>query len=544
MIKWLDKNKKSISVIMVVISCFIALPLIVSGNTDKIVIASVILAIVLSIAVALYTKGVPLAAMILSYVCLMTAGIAVAIVLQLFLPLPKNIDKNIITSIVTGVVILFTVVIPLPKEARYKAMKILQPEDDDEASHKQITEQSTYQQYIIQKGANRYIARPYALENLPPLKKKIRIISSLLLCGIGFLGFLISSHWEDEVAYFLHSYSFWCCTISFLVLLLGGALLIVGLIRALIVTATVAGVGALAIWIGLKLVNIYHQSVMKFIILLILIIILIIFTSIVIYKLYRVRTAALNLTTYDKDGTCITADLALSDLLPISGYTQLISCRLSFEPQKGVNVINEIVAQITSWSNWKKLIFSGYVIESPNIETLILTFYIYTNRDCSDLFQKRLSTFGCKSLEVDCRKDSEWSAYNEKLYPDRYILNTIGNRNLSAYLEQTNYDFNEPITLVYTLIFESEDDALKCTEAATQAGYILAQYQSNVEHVLENDLPEKYSYIVYIQNECKAGLEQLNAQTRRIMDFAEIHNGELQDFDIGELEEDQTEMSE
>lgn len=533
-LKIIDKNKRALAIILSIIAGVAALPFIMSGNMDEIVIPAFLLIMWLVVTFFLYIKGVPFAAMILTYILFMAIAVAVSILLQLLISLPEYIDENIFGSLATCVLVFFAFGVNVPVKIKNRLEKALYPEKLEENNDENIIGKK-YQQYLTEKGIIDYLARPYSLYNISAIMKIIRLVLGVILVVSGLVALLISFYIKEEAANALTSYAFRICMGSLIALLFGGLLIVVGFIRAFISTAFAAGVVTFIVWIGFQLADVFKQSLLRFIVLLFLIIIFAVLIIIVVYRIYRRRTVILNFSNYEKDQISLEVDLAIKELLPIDGYTKLIRCIATFEPQIRDKAINEIVVKLTACACKKKLIFCGYTIESQDIKTLFLTFYVYANMDCSDILRKALSGFGCKSLIVDCSEDIEWSVYCDKLYPDQYTLKVIDNQNLNDYLELNGYDFSEPISLVYTLIFSFDHDAHDCVAKATTEGYIRAQYQSNVDYVSENELSVKYSHVVFIQNECMAGLEQLNSQTRKIMSFAERFNGELYEIDPGEL---------
>ena len=421
---FIDKNKRAVAVILSIIAGLAALPFILSGNIDKIVITSFFLIAWLVVTFSLYIKGVPSAAMILTYILFIAIAVAVSVLLQLIISLPEYIDENIFGCLGICVTAFFTSGINVPVKIKNRLVKTLNPEKLEENNSENIIDQKTYQEYILEKGINDYLARPYSLGNISTIMILIRLILGVVLVASGLIALLISFNFKEEAANALTSYAFWICMGSLITLLFGGLLIVVGFIRSFISTASAAGVVVLIVWIGFQLADVFKQSILRFIVLLFIIIILAALIIIAVYRIHRRRTAILNFTNYDKDQIGLAVDLAILELLPIDTYTKLICCIATFEPQTGDKAVNEIVAKITAYASRKKLIFCGYTIESPDIKTMIFTFYVYANKDCSGILRKALSRFGCKSVNICCREDVEWSAYCNKLYPDQYTLNS------------------------------------------------------------------------------------------------------------------------
>lgn len=402
---------------------------------------------------------------------------------------------------------------------------------------------AVYQQYLSRKRAYRYDEKPYALDNLSPAEKKTRALICGILAAVGIIGLVIADYYDDSAADALTSFSFWCGISSVLAWLFSGTLLLFGVVRAGIVTVVTAVAGALAVWLGYRLADVYRQSATRFFLLLGLLIVLIAAAVAGAVWYWRRRNALRTFTVYNRETDCVAADLELNDFLPSElpdgGYTRLIRGEVSLNPKRGVRAVNEVVARLAVWAKRKKLLFGGHILRVSDGQTLLLTFYLYATADTSGWLRKKLTAAGFAVRSVDCLEDAAWSAYREKLYPDTYTLHTIGNRNLSDYLEQNAYDFSQPLSLVYTLTFTSEQDAQNFVGAAEQAGYVRALVQPVTDQVTDDGLPEQDAYLVYVQNECRAGEEQLNVQTRRIMDFAADFHGTLADFDIGELTEEE-----
>ena len=533
MLKFIDKKRRIIAVLLALAAGAAALPFMLSGNADTAVISAVSFAAVFVIAAALFIKGVPAAAIVFIYALMICAAVIVSLTLNYF----TNINESFISSAMIAVIVFLTITLKLPAKIKNRLKNYLNPGEAQEVieyTPAQFT--YSYKTYLAQRKRNRYLAKPYALENLPQKMKIIRLIIGLIFMAAGGIVIIIFVEAEDGAESFLNSYVFWVLMAGFASFLFGTLSLGFGFIRSLFTVVFSAGITVLAVWAGYQLYYILQQSVFRFIILLILILSLVVYISRAVIKYYKRKSVFFCFTNYDKGEENITVDLALKDLLPVEGYTKLIRGELTVSPQTGLDSIGEICAEIVACADKNKMIFCGYTTESPEIETIVFTFYLYADRDRSAEVKKLLKKIKNGGVMAACREDAEWSAYTERLYPpDSYTLFTIGNRNLNYFLEKSGYDFNKPVSLIYTLTFSSGQDALGCAEAAKAAGYVRARHEDNTENVAEYELSEKLSHFVYIQNDCMAGLEQLNAQTRKIMGFAEKFNGEFCDFDLGEL---------
>jgi len=522
------------------LSLSLALPYILNENLDARVVASVGLMLMLLLSAVLFFAGLPLAATLFTYAALISACVAASFMIKLKAPFSGDTRSQIYSGILCLIVIIFTIIYRLPTKIRNKVKNILlkaKAEEQIQEKNK-VKEQTTYQLYRQQERGRRIHLKPYALIFQSPLKKKVRIISGLSSFLIGFVGVI---YYEEEALFHSSNPSiFLGLTISIPLLVFGFVLIIYGIKRALIITTSIAVLSVVGYWVGFKLSDLLKRSILGFVVLLIIILMFVIRVCFDLYKVYRKKTAFVGFSAYEKNDALAVVNLALFNMLPVKDYYKVAKCKLAFEPEKGAFLISEIIALITSWSNKKSYIFCGYIADPPNPEEFTLTLYFYTKGDFSafsTFYKRKLLKMHCKNFTFECNDDPDWSIYKEILYPDTYSLNTIKNSNVTNFLESKKHDFNNPISIVYTLAFEEEENAINCANAAKEAGYIRAYNYSNPQFVFENDLPKKYAHIVYVQNECRAGVEQLNAQTVKIMEFAGRYKGELEDFDLGELGE-------
>ncbi|MBC8059989.1 MAG: ribonuclease E inhibitor RraB [Clostridiaceae bacterium] len=95
--------------------------------------------------------------------------------------------------------------------------------------------------------------------------------------------------------------------------------------------------------------------------------------------------------------------------------------------------------------------------------------------------------------------------------------------------------YPDEYSIIFNLLFENSDNAIKCRDAAQRNGFEKAIYFDNSKNAKEIECLKKYYHIVGLQITSKIGLERININCKKVMDFATQYSGELQEWMFGEL---------
>ena len=517
MLTYLEKHRKGIALAASVLAVTAAaLILALVPNLDIVVPAVVLLALLLVAALALFFQGIPLAVQLLASAALVAVGIAVLIPFRLYVPLPKGIDPQFFTGLSTVVVLLLSLAVPFPRRARENLQASLYPVQEEQSPAVEIT----YRQLMRKRRAR----CPYALDNRPPLQRALRMTIATVFFAAAFLlllalpdladfGMVADLPWQNP--YVVPGLG------GVLAVSFGVILLRFGYLRAGLSHAAIAG---LALWFGYRLADIWAESRLRAAAMLLLLALLIVVVALGLTRYFRKKNAEAYFTLYKKEGRLIAFDFMLERAAPIWAYDSLTKFSLEFALQGSETPVGAVIAWLSAAARWRRFIFAGYQLQAMTEETMRLTAYVYAAQDCVDFLQKRLKKFGGKSLHISARKDAEYAVLRETLVPDDYTRYTLSNEQLHKALEKDGYDFSEPLPLIYTLELYEAQDVRDCVMQAGENGYFFA-----FTPVEEEDAE---TYEVFIQNFCSAGLEQLNLQVKKIMDYAERFHGRLADIGV------------
>lgn len=522
----IDSHKKGIALIIAAVALTIALLLMILYPSPVVIVLSVLgLVVFLSVAAALYFKGVVLGVFFATYALLFTIAVTIGVTLQLLFPAASSNSNNRVIIMLT-----LAAMWVLPRKIRSKVSNFLSPNDQKDAETP-VSEKCSYNQLVVKRGALWRASRPYLLDKLPPVQRKIRLVIGFLLVGIGLCGLFFGALLEDSVEpYYI---SLFCCLGGLLLASIGAFIFIVGYVRSISSHAVIAATGVCIYFLFFESQGKSTLYITALIVVFITLITLIFVGS---SRFLKSQNAFIQFGSYEKGDESIALDLLLLGMYPIDKYDTINCWSVKLSPQRGAEKISEITEWLTKFMNIKKFILCGNRMKQIEHGNALITFYIYSNQKNSALLRKKAMQLDSKNTTITCTKDEEWLCLHNDIIPDTYSLNTIYNLNLSATLENDGYDFSKPLPIVYTLVFAEESKAISCCSSAEENGYSLAVHYP-CDDINRNDDALEFSHIVYVQNHCRAGVEQLNSQTEKIINFAETFNGKLYDFSIGELEE-------
>ena len=548
MLKFIELYKKSVAVIVAAIITVLAILAIGGGFKEHIdILILLLLAGVFVIDIILFFKGLPLALFFLTYLVFIIVGVVIGVTLKMAFPEADGFGKQVIEFAPILIIVFFVVGLSIPKlvKERVKERLYSRGEASEPKSEKETTAQSSraainaYSYFVMIRGANRVKSRPYTLSNLSPSQRRIRITIGSILMIVGISAFLTGAILSEDIETFaevLKTPPFWLCIGGLFTVSFGAFLFVLGYIRTLISHVIVAGLAVLSVIGGYRMIEISKESVLKLVLIIVFLAILMVGIIIQTKRYFNRKNIYFNYRIYTKDEDLIAFDYTVNDLMPVEKYGMVTYGTIAFNMQNCNDKLVGLLTRIAAKSELRRYIFAGYKMENHGASTINLTFYIYSVGDCTDVFKKDFEKSGGELIKLDCIKDSEWMVYKNELAPDDYRVFTFHNQALSESLEKSGYDFTQPISIVYRLLFTEEEAVKECIEKVKENGYLYAQYESNIEYVENNQLDEKFSYVLHIQNSCLPGQEQLNAQIQRIMEFAERFNSELYDFYVGELE--------
>lgn len=544
MLKAFDKNRKVISVIVSAITIIIYLLIFFQNkSTDLLVFSSAISASILLIQIVLFFKGVPSAVSVSTYISFILIGSIIGIILKLNIgDLPEFVNPNITNSFIIGIIVFLTVGLHIPAKFKDKAEKHLGIEriERTHTFSQIVDDKTTYLGLLGIKGRKIVAARPYGYENISAFLRKFRIIVGCTLIGIGLLSLLIGANLTDTAENPLYSYVFWMCISGLFLASVGAFIMILGFIRSIVSHIIISGCIALFVMFAYKLPDILKQSISEFVFLLIIFLILVILISFEINKYFKYKNAFITFNNYENDRSLISFDHTLHEAGPIYGYATLtkITAEIVF---KSLKEIDNFHKEMIYFASRKKYILAGYIIEQAHYNSA-MTIYVYSKNESVNILKKKFTSMGFRNINVNSINDEDYSEYAENLYPDIYNICTIYNRNIMIALEKNKIDFSQPIQIAYMLVFKCEADATNCAKDAIGSGYIKAKCDlvATEEDIVEDDEDEYVEkqvpvFPVYVQSSSPASLEHLNIQSRKIIDYAEKYNGELVDFNVGEL---------
>lgn len=131
----------------------------------------------------------------------------------------------------------------------------------------------------------------------------------------------------------------------------------------------------------------------------------------------------------------------------------------------------------------------------------------YYIQDSAVAFQVLEALYGL-SLDYKIIEDKSWKVYEEFIYPDDFLVQTMINKRIFNQLHEEAYNFEEKALLQHFASFSSEEDRHDYRRFLIQNNYKIGEMTTNAE--------EAQSYVISFSRKDKLHLERLSNITLRL----------------------------
>ena len=544
MLTKLDKFKRLFSSVLFIISVLIFILVIFYVNNKTIhVIAAIVLCLHFMIAFVYFIKGISMASMCLVYYLFFCIGITLSLLLRQFIKLPFFLDKQIFNTIGIIIPIIFTVAIPLPKMVKEWIADKLDGKDKKVTSEEIIAKSFgiqerdlpgiEYDTFADYRATMKYSEAPYSIANTTESLRVIRLIVGGLFLVIGIVGLLVGTNIIDNSSTFLSSWTFRITVCSIVLFASGSTIIIAGFIRGFICIIALSVLAVLGYNSYGMLQNVLEKSIFLYYLSSVLLIAVPILCFTILIRFISKKQNQV-LTIYEENNCIYAVDFFLNDVYPIIDYCHLICIKIHFNETVSLKDFDCFNDDFLLYCANKKIVFAGAILNERE-HTYTLYIYFRTHRQEKKIkgYLRRINF----CMEADVKNDVNWEVYKTILTPSKITLIKMYNRSILNDLEEEKFDFTNTHPVIFTAVFEEEENALKFKENVEQQSYEKVIYEDNTEYAQENNLIKKYYYQVHVQKTMRISEAWLNIETQKFYQLAKNHGGEYEFLNLGELNE-------
>ncbi|MDR3552733.1 MAG: ribonuclease E inhibitor RraB [Clostridia bacterium] len=539
MLKHFEKHRLGYGILLLAAAFAAALGgvIFVRGDTGGTAVLTVFVALA-ALGIALIAGGVVAAAVCLCYIALLGLGVAATLFAENVIQLPGTAGLSFGIALALVVILAFHAPQKLGERVRAHLREGQDPSQAAQtpqgAAARKAAEQEHYAGYDYKayeqyKASHAYGAKPYALENVGPVFRRLRTTASVLLFAAGVVGFIAFANMQPDPAQ-PGSVMLRGVAVSLLCLFYAAGVLICGFARGLLFPAVPALACGSVYWVFSALSAVRSlPALLPWVAALLAAAVWLLLAVLFVSRIGRSRVYN-NIQTYTKAGEFFAVDCALHDVRPVKDYTALLEFAFravrggSDLTPAGYGRIARFVKGVLRAGVRKQFIFAAFTIAA---ERNLLTLFIYCRPSERVAAEEAVYTAarrrGIESQEVAAHDDARWEYYSDSLYPDKYAVVEMFNDTYLAWLEKIRFNTDIARKLVFSLRLPSEETARSC----------IAQLQKNGYDVQESTDPadgkESADGEVYINAGCvsRMGLYRLNLTTRALIDWAAQAGGEL-----------------
>lgn len=226
-------------------------------------------------------------------------------------------------------------------------------------------------------------------------------------------------------------------------------------------------------------------------------------------------------------------NLILKEITPIKIYDELIKINIKLKKEISLNEIKEFNDNFSIYMHKKNQLFMGFKYYNNIYEV-----YLYTKKiDMEDL-KNYLNNNINYEYDIKCVKDKKYKFYKDHICPSEKLFMHMCNKNILSSKLPINVDLYEEQLLVLVLAFKDKEQVINCMKHLEETKeYEKINYDDNQKNVKENNLNEKYNYLLYVKQKTRIGLSKLNMITDKMFDLAEDFNGTFEEWGLASEEE-------
>lgn len=267
---------------------------------------------------------------------------------------------------------------------------------------------------------------------------------------------------------------------------------------------------------------------------------IVIFTKIFI-KIYKKNNEYINLVNFKIGDEYNSCDVFLDLVKPIQNYNILLKLCMDVKLDDGeitykfANKMNKLADDL-----YKLAINEQYIIAGTSLNKLTEKSYtyVYVREEEKEYVVKKLNKvatdYGYKLYIEEEINDPNWEYYTKNIFPDKYIVQEIINKNYINMLVNLNLKEEDDHKIFYYFYFNTIENATDFAKEIKKK-YFDVESVDDLSAVRKNlNLTKEQNYGVIISNNSRIGLQKMNIQTRILIDAAEKNKGKFDGWTVQE----------
>ncbi len=167
-----------------------------------------------------------------------------------------------------------------------------------------------------------------------------------------------------------------------------------------------------------------------------------------------------NVQMYEREGKCITVDLFVHDIMPVSSLKTLMKFSIPMGDFKSnPKAFTALLKYFIRKSHKYKSIFAGY---TTDFALNRLTCYLYTYPEkahlLKEVFNVKVRRTQYHIEDITYESDPEWNIYENQLYPNKAELCSIASRNYIEELFMKGTSFDKEYDIGFFINFKDKAD--------------------------------------------------------------------------------------
>lgn len=437
-----------------------------------------------------------------------------------------------------AVYVALTQVLHLPQRAAARVKRALRrAAPEEELGGRAPLPRTTYAQMVVQKAAGIYFSKPYSISACSDGVRRLRIFTFLALAALGVPALLLVAGGR-----LLSMVSGWWAGTAVLasvaVITCGAGVFLFGFLRGLLVWpafaagyAAARGLGRLFDW-AWALSPALFAALAAF---------LLCVAAGLLWRLFKTLVVHFGATfwQFERADALCAADLPLEELAPIAGFERFVRFEAELPgglPAQPEGAVASFLADFLFFARLHRLVFCGYRLDGHAGR---LTLYLYAEgedkaRRALDVFLRRREQL---QTQFESEDDPDWKHFYGEIYPGEEEYQRIHNRYVYEMMEDDGFDFTQAVPQVYYFYFERKEDARTFERQARRLGFDRARYVESEPGPPRFGGASLPAYAVYAQLTSRLGLARMDVNTGRAVALAHEYHGRFDDWEIGELDQ-------
>lgn len=235
--------------------------------------------------------------------------------------------------------------------------------------------------------------------------------------------------------------------------------------------------------------------------------------------------------TYDSKPMAVLVDLGLAKMAPSAEYTRYIAVILPVKINEGAQPVSEADAKVLRKiesecmreAKQNGFLYAGNAIVIAAEHMFIACYCKEKDKNkVVEALNRICLANGKDPTRIIVKQDREWKFFFDSLYPDVYRMQSIFHQEVIDDAKKHNDNGTQLRPVFFWLYFNAKEDAERCMEEATGAGFTL----DHLEDMTGKKKTEGKPFVLTLKKDMQLNIEQMDADAAKLIDLAKKHNGE------------------